>query len=183
MGYYYNSQCTTQTCSSLCCNYYGSCPSSYSSSYYSNQCWYYYSYYSGSSCSYVSSTCCYSSTYGYYTCNNGSNGNNGNNGGSCSGSINDPSYCNQELGPIIGGAVGGFVFLVLMIVLIVCMCRRYRNPVMPPTVMPKYHPTTISLTNPTQPPNMYGYHMSAFPNNPNPNFTPNPNPNPNVLIT
>ena len=41
---YSNSQCIMQNCTNNCCNYYGNCVDSQSSSSYANQCYYYYQY-------------------------------------------------------------------------------------------------------------------------------------------
>ena len=128
MGYYYNSACSDQSCSSLCCNYYGSCPDYYSYNTYSNQCWYTYSYYDGTSCSsssYYSSSsssnCCYSSTRGYYSCSNTA----------------------ADVGAIIGGVVGGVIGMIFLIVIIVVLCKKCRQQAMPVTQAPANGSTVI----------------------------------------
>ena len=58
MGYYYNSNCNTQTCSYSCCDYYGNCPdfSSGNTNSLTNTCWYYYTYCTSSADPYCSSS-------------------------------------------------------------------------------------------------------------------------------
>ena len=128
----YNSACSVQTCSANCCNYYGYCPDSSSSYSSQNQCWYYYySDYSSTCSSYTgtSITCCYSSSVGYYTCNNGGN----------------------WVGVIVGSVVGGVVGLVLLVVGIVFLCRKCnQNTTMPVPQRP--NPSTVIISGPPHAP-------------------------------
>lgn len=67
MGYFYNSQCSVQTCPESCCNGYGVCPDNNSFDYVSNGCFFTYRYVDKKACDpKTTSGCCFSQTEGSY---------------------------------------------------------------------------------------------------------------------